>query len=104
MDYLCKMIDGVAPKPGKRGPYESAGDTMDSAFILFHVRKDDEHGDDSKIVGIYRSGEAAQAAILRVADKPGFRDNPGGFMVDRYEMDKDHWTEGFGSSDEPISN
>ncbi|MFN3189951.1 MAG: hypothetical protein ACE361_05455 [Aureliella sp.] len=68
---------------------------MNSVFLLHHVRADDEHGDDAKLIGVYRSLSAADAAIARLSDQPGFRDHPAGFTVDEYTLDKDHWTEGF---------
>jgi hypothetical protein len=74
---------------------------MDGAY----VRNDDEYGDDFKLIGVYRSEKAARAAISRVVEQPGFRDSPDGFKVDRYELDKDHWTEGFVDlSNEHFSN
>jgi hypothetical protein len=65
------------------------------AHLLWHVREDDVHKDDAKLIGVYSSGEAASAAIRRVSEQPGFRDYVAGFEIDAYEIDKDHWTEGF---------
>ena len=39
---------------------------------------------------------AAQDAVTRIVTQPGFANFPDGFHIDEYEMDKDHWTEGFG--------
>ena len=72
---------------------------MASVYVLHHVRKDDEYGDDAKLIGIYRSAAKANDAIARLAHLPGFRDHPEGFHVDRYKLDEDHWAEGFGPSD-----
>jgi len=68
---------------------------MDSVFVLHHVRTDDEYGDDAKLIGVYRSHEAAAAAVTRLSDRPGFRDHPSGFQIDAYPLDQDHWAEGF---------
>jgi hypothetical protein len=68
---------------------------MDAAYLLYHIRKDDEYTDDAKLIGVYRSEAAARAAIVRVETQPGFRDYPEGFVVERYPLDVDHWTEGF---------
>lgn len=68
---------------------------MESVYVLHHVRKDDKHGDDAKLIGIYRSENKANDAIKRLADQPGFCDHPDGFQTDRYELDRDHWSEGF---------
>jgi hypothetical protein len=70
-------------------------DEKDAVCVLHHVRADDEFGDDAKLIGVYRSRTAAEAAIVRLADQPGFRDHPGGFTIDVYALDQDHWREGF---------
>ena len=63
-------------------------------YLLQHSYEvmDDE---DVKVIGVYSSEMAARAAIERLKEQPGFRDHPDGFHVDRYPLDKDHWTEGF---------
>jgi homoserine kinase type II len=68
---------------------------MDQVFILHHVRADDEHSDDAKLIGAYRTLANAEAAIARLSLQSGFRDHPDGFHAEPYELDKDHWTEGF---------
>jgi len=68
---------------------------MDLLYVLHHVRADDEYGDHAKLIGVYRSRESAEAAIVRLRNLPGFRDHPAGFQIGAYQMDKDHWAEGF---------
>ncbi|AMB44063.1 hypothetical protein [Methylobacterium sp. AMS5] len=68
---------------------------MDTVYLLWHVRADDQHADDAKLIGVYRSQESADAAVLRVKGQPGFRDHPEGFEISVYSLDKDHWTTGF---------
>jgi homoserine kinase type II len=68
---------------------------MDLVYILHHVRADDEYAADTKLIGVYRSRDSAEAAILRLQNQPGFRDHPAGFNIDPYQLDKDHWAEGF---------
>lgn len=68
---------------------------MDTVYLLWHVRSDDQHADDAKLIGVYRSRESADAAVLRVKEGPGFRDHPEGFEISVYPPDKDHWTRGF---------
>lgn len=68
---------------------------MEVVFVLHHVRSDDEFGDDAKLVGVYRSQEAAKVACERLKDQPGFEDHPNGWEISRYPLDKDHWQEGF---------
>mgnify|MGYP001586083153 CR=1 FL=1 len=66
--------------------------TATSVFLLWHT---DAHGDE-KLIGVYRSEGDALAAIDRVKHKPGFSDAGGEFQCARYELNQDHWTEGFG--------
>lgn len=69
---------------------------MDKVFILQHERPETEDRmEDVKLIGAYASEAAAQAAIERLRTQPGFRDYPDDFTIDAYEIDKDHWTEGF---------
>lgn len=68
---------------------------MNTVYILWHVRADDEHKEDAKLIGVYRSQENADAAASRVKGQAGFRDHPEGFEVSVYPLDKDHWTDGF---------
>ena len=72
---------------------------MNRVYPMWHVRRDDEYGDDAKFIGVYSSEEEAGRAIDRLKDQPGFRDHPAGFQFEPYEIDNDHWTEGFGFSD-----
>jgi hypothetical protein len=80
---------------------------MKSVFIVFHVHVNpDDHREDIKLIGAYRSFETAHAAIERLRPQRGFCDFPrlldpqvddeeSGFTIDEYELDKDHWEEGF---------
>jgi homoserine kinase type II len=71
---------------------------MKSVFILQHVRQDGPDDEDEKIIGIYSTKENAEKTIekYKKKDLPGFKDYPDSFYIDEYELDKDHWTEGFG--------
>ena len=68
---------------------------MTFVYLLWHVRSDDEDGDDAKLVGVYSSDALAQEAIERKEGFPGFVDHPDGFEIARYEIDLDAWSEGF---------
>jgi homoserine kinase type II len=69
---------------------------MDKVFILQHERPETEgRMEDVKLIGAYSSEAAAWAAIERLRMQPGFRDHPDAFTIDGYEIDKDHWKEGF---------
>jgi len=67
---------------------------MDAVFLLWHThRLRDE--DDDKLIGVYRTEQDAKAAVQRLSSKPGFINTPEGFHVDSYELNKDHWTDGY---------
>jgi len=79
---------------------------MRSVFIVQHLNVLPGGQEDVKLIGAYRSSEAAHAAIERLKAQPGFCDHPrlidplvddeeAGFYIDEYELDKDQWTEGF---------
>jgi hypothetical protein len=68
---------------------------MEAVFLLWHVHEAEEGSEDSKLIGVYRTDKDARAAIKRLGKQPGFRSFPKGFNVEKYELNKDHWTEGF---------
>jgi hypothetical protein len=68
---------------------------MDSVFLIWHVHQFPDREDDEKLIGVYRTETDAQDAIQRLRDKPGFQETPDRFVVDRYELNLDHWTEGY---------
>jgi hypothetical protein len=47
------------------------------------------------LIGVYRTEADAKAAIERLRHKPGFTTFPDGFQVSPYELNQDHWTDGF---------
>jgi len=68
---------------------------MKSVFILWHMREFPDASDSNKLIGVYESRADAEAAIVRVGSQPGFIDTPEDFLIDEYELGKNHWTEGF---------
>jgi len=66
--------------------------TMDPLFVLLHSLP--ETGK-VKVIGIYSSKALAEAAEERTRILPGFAEEPDGFTIERYEIDKDHWARGF---------
>ena len=64
-------------------------------FLLWHVHELSGGEEDAKLIGVYSSQETAEEAKHRALSQPGFRDVPEGFMIDRYRVDQDHWTEGY---------
>jgi hypothetical protein len=60
-------------------------------YLLWHT----DASDDEKLIGVYRTKKDALTAIERVRDKPGFADDGGLFECAKYEVKRDHWTDGF---------
>jgi hypothetical protein len=69
---------------------------MKKVFILQHVRKINENLEDIKFIGVYSSKEKAKDTINRLKFKRGFRKYKDAFYIDKYQIDKDNWTDGFG--------
>jgi hypothetical protein len=65
-----------------------------SVFIVHHSYGLDGC-DETKLIGVYSSREQADAAVLRASALPGFSGRPDGFSCDEYDLDIDHWREGF---------
>ena len=68
---------------------------MEAVFLLWHINRTSSREEDEKLVGVYRTEDEAKAAIARLTHQPGFRDTPDAFEIAKYELNKDHWTEGF---------
>lgn len=76
---------------------------MKIVYVLQHSYEVGEEGnfEETKMIGIYSSKEEAEKTIEKLKTLPGFKDYPiNCFHVGKYEIDKDHWTEGFVKSDE----
>ena len=65
--------------------------SADAVYVLSHI----DAFEDGKLIGVYRTEGDAAAAIERMKGKPGFSDEGGKFVIDAYELNHDHWTEGF---------
>jgi homoserine kinase type II len=63
-------------------------------YLLWHAHNLDEE-EEVKLLGVYSSEQKAEKARERARSLPGFRDYPENFHIDRYAVDRDHWTEGF---------
>ncbi|HXO19723.1 MAG TPA: hypothetical protein VOA87_07330 [Thermoanaerobaculia bacterium] len=64
-------------------------------FVVQHVHEIEKDNEDVKFIGVYSTEESAHAAVERLSQQPGFCESTSGFYVDRYPLDRDHWTEGF---------
>ena len=65
---------------------------MELLFVLLHSLPETGR---VKVVGVYSSRELAEAAVERTRLLPGFVDEPDGFTIEQYEVDRDHWPRGF---------
>jgi hypothetical protein len=66
-----------------------------NVFVLWHTHELPGGKGDSKLIGVYSSRQAAEAAQGRAVQLPGFCDAPDAFVIDSYEVDQDHWREGY---------
>lgn len=65
---------------------------MDPLYVLLHSLPETGR---VKVVGIYSSKSLAEEAEDRARALPGFSDEPDGFVIEQYEVDRDHWSRGF---------
>jgi hypothetical protein len=68
---------------------------MSAVYLVHHAYEDAAGCDEVKLIGAYSSESAANAAVERLRKQPGFRDRPNDFHIEAYDLDKDHWTEGY---------
>jgi hypothetical protein len=68
---------------------------MTKVYVLQHEHVADDGTEDVKLIGVYSSQDNAQAAIERLRQVPGFSEAPDGFHLDEYQVDMDHWVEGY---------
>lgn len=64
-------------------------------FIVHHSRALEDDARETKPIGVYATEEGAQSAIEQLREKPGFRDYPADFTIDRYKLGVTHWQDGF---------
>lgn len=64
-------------------------------YVLQHSYELENGYDETKFLGVFSSLEKAESAVLEYKKLPGFKDYPNDFYIDKYEIDKTHWIEGF---------
>jgi hypothetical protein len=64
-------------------------------YVVQHVHEFEDDSEDIKFIGVYSTFEKAEQAVRRLSMEVGFCDTPEGFHISEYEIDEDHWTEGF---------
>jgi hypothetical protein len=67
---------------------------MSEVFVLQHEYEVGGRAE-TKLIGVYSSRAAAEDAVARLIEQPGFSQYPEGFSIDAYPLDQDHWEEGF---------
>ena len=65
---------------------------MDPLYVLLHSLPETGR---VKVIGIYSSRALAEEAADRARALPGFLEEPAGFTIEQYQIDKDHWPRGF---------
>ena len=67
----------------------------EDVFLLWHKHQRPGDQEDAKLIGVYKSREAAEGAKGRASRLPGFSSYQDGFHIDRYQLGQDHWGDGF---------
>lgn len=65
---------------------------MSSVYLLWHTNAATE---DVKLLGVFSSRESADDALAASNSLSGFIDQPEGYTVDKYDIDKLYWESGF---------
>ena len=66
-----------------------------TVWLAWHERESDGCKE-FKMIGVFSTREAAEAAIDARRGKPGFADHPDGFEIGAYVVDRDAaWIDGF---------
>ena len=68
---------------------------MDIVYDLWFIREYADREDTQLHIGIYRTEAEALAVVETLKEKPGFRDYPKGFEVNRTKLGMTGWQEGF---------
>lgn len=71
------------------------GDFKYTVFYLAHEYYDGVEYDYVTDIGVYSTLKKAERAMSKYRKLPQFKEYTDGFSIDEYEIDKDHWTEGF---------
>ncbi len=66
-----------------------------TVFLLWHTHELSAGKEDTKLIGVYGSRDAAERAKARASELPGFSGNLTGFEISGYNIGEDQWREGF---------
>jgi len=67
---------------------------MNTVFYLAHEWYDGEY-DYVTDIAVYSTLGKAEKALCKFKNHEKFKEHPEGFSIDEYDIDEDHWTEGF---------
>ena len=65
---------------------------MNYIYLVHHVNPKNNH---TKCIGGYFSLEEAEAVVAKYKGFKGFREAPDHFYIDKYELNKMYWAEGY---------
>lgn len=68
---------------------------MKEVYILQHIYEMDNCDEECKMLGVFSEYQLAQKAVEEYKKLPGFEKYPNQFVIDKYELNKLHWVEGF---------
>jgi hypothetical protein len=78
--------------------------SLTAVYVVMHVHEFEDDREEVKMIGVYATAELAAEAVDRLRLQPGFCELPDGFSIDRYEIGKDHWTEGYFTYTYPLKS
>ena len=64
-------------------------------WLLWHIHVFSGGEEDVKLLGVFSTRQLALDAKKTLKSQPGFKQHPHGFIIEKYEIDKRQWTEGF---------
>ena len=64
-------------------------------YVLQHSYELENGCDETKFLGVFSSFQKAKMAVLEYKKLPGFCQYTNDFYIDKYEIDKKCWVEGF---------
>lgn len=65
---------------------------MKCVYTVYHVNP---KNDEKKFIGAYSSLAEAEAVVAKYKNFKGFKEAPDHFYIDKYELNKMYWAEGY---------
>lgn len=76
---------------------------MKFVYVLYHLHVLYDGEEEQKQLGVYSTRKKAEDIIEEYKLLPGFKDEPDGFLIDKTEVDKSEWKEGYISWKEALN-